>query len=85
MGRRAKTRIHVNQHIIRSNTKKLKTDPSAKLEPPILVKHRNGSRHTNTAILLDANDRECARVVYRPHAPMACGARVWIETHNTVV
>lgn len=69
-----KTRIHVNQHKIRSNKK------HGDREPVITVKDYKNNRYTDTAIILDADGNEVARVVYSPDKPLSCGARVWIET-----
>ena len=65
-----KTRIHVNQHKIRSNKK------HGDREPVITVKDYKN----DTAIIRDADGNEVARVVYSPDKPLSCGARVWIET-----
>lgn len=66
-------RIHVNQHLIRKNTK---SDENA---PPLTVKtsRRNYKGHQ---VEIDGP----AKVVYRPSRPLACGARVWIETEAPV-
>jgi len=69
-----KTRIHVNQHKIRSNRK------HGDREPVITVKDYKNNRYTDTAIIRDADGNEVARVVYSPDKPLSCGARVWIET-----
>jgi hypothetical protein len=69
-----KTRIHVNQHKIRSNKK------HGDREPVITVKDYKNNRYTDTAIIRDADGNEVARVVYSPDKPLSCGARVWIET-----
>ena len=72
------TRIHVNQHIIRSN----RNDGTR--EPVITVKTSNPTRYAHVAIIRDANGNEVARVVYRPDKPLSCGAHVWVETQCTV-
>lgn len=73
-----KTRIHVNQHKIRSNLK------NGTEEPVITVKDYKNNRYTHTAIIRDKNGDEVARVVYSPTKPLSCGARVWIETNLEV-
>ena len=73
-----KTIIHVNQHKIRSN---IKTGSS---EPVLTVKTYKSNTYAHTAIIRDADGLEVARVVYRPHKPLSCGARCWIETHLDV-
>jgi hypothetical protein len=74
-----KTIIHVNQHIIKANAKNGAEDD------PLTVKTYRGNTRASTASILDDNGNVVATVVYRPSNPLACGARVWIETTNTVV
>jgi hypothetical protein len=73
-----KTIIHVNQHVIRKNTKH-QTD-----EPCLTVKTYKENRYAHEAIIRDNDGNEVARVVYRPHKPLSCGARCWIETKLSV-
>jgi hypothetical protein len=73
-----KTIIHVNQHVIRKNTK------HGTEEPCLTVKTYKDNRYGHEAIILDKDGNEVARVVYRPHKPLSCGARCWIETQNSV-
>jgi len=73
-----KTIIHVNQHVIRKNTKH-QTD-----EPCLTVKTYKENRYAREAIIRDGDGIEVARVVYRPHKPLSCGARCWIETQLDV-
>ena len=73
-----KTIIHVNKNKIRSNMKN-GTD-----EPCLTVKTYKDNRYTSSAIIRDECGREVARVVYRPHKPLSCGARCWIETRLPV-
>lgn len=75
-----KTIIHVNQHKIRANTKKHLHD----LEPVLTVKTYKSNDYGYEAIIKDDTGNEIARVVYSPHKPLSCGARVWIETKNEV-
>jgi len=65
--------IHVNQHKIRANTKK-GTD-----EPVLTVKTYKENNYAHEAIIRTKDGEEVARVIYRPHKPLSCGARVWIE------
>lgn len=71
-------RIHVAQDAIRRNTK------NGTNEPAIIVrKGRKATRHHEVDIL----DREgtcVARIVYSPHKPLPCGARLWIEVPGQV-
>lgn len=73
-----KTVIHVNQHVIKANAKWDRDDP------PLTVKDYRENRRAYTAEILDSAGNVVARVINRPHDPLACGARVWIETTNEV-
>lgn len=64
-----KTRIHVNQHNIRANTK------DGIHKPVITAKDYKQNRLRFEAEI----DGPC-RIVYSPDKPLACGAKVWIET-----
>jgi hypothetical protein len=66
--------IHVNQHVIRRNTKN-GTD-----EPVLTVKTYKQNSYAHEAILKTKEGVELARVIYSPHKPLSCGARVWLET-----
>ena len=66
--------IHVNQHVIKRNTKN-KTD-----DPVLSVKTYKDNNYAHEAIIRDKSGNEIARVIYRPHKPLSCGARCWIET-----
>jgi len=68
-----KTRIHVNQHVIRSNRKNGKSDPV------ITVKQGRRNRYAMEVQLTGPG-----RVVYSPCKPLSCGAEVWIETDHPV-
>ena len=73
-----KTIIHVNQHIIKANRKN-----GTKL-PCLTVKDYKDNRYASEAIIRDEHGNELARVVYRPHSPLSCGAHCWIETIKNV-
>lgn len=74
-----KTLIHVNQHEIKKNRK------FGTKDPVLTVKTYKSNDYANTAIILDKDGNEVARVVYRPDQPLSCGAHVWIETTHEVV
>tara|TARA_R100001129_G_scaffold185157_1_gene172254 strand:- start:88 stop:333 length:246 start_codon:yes stop_codon:yes gene_type:complete len=74
-----KTIIHVNQNKIRCNINK--KDP----EPVLTVKTYKSNDYGYQAIILDSGGDVAARVIYSPHKPLGCGARVWIETQNKVI
>ena len=64
-----KKRIHINQHVIRSNTKNDKNDPV------ITVKTSRDNIYCHAVKILGEST-----VVYSPDKPLSCGAKVWIET-----
>jgi len=66
-------RIHVNQHVIRSNNK------NDKREPVITVKAGKQNIYCDR-VLVDG----LTEVVYSPDKPLSCGAKVWIETSDVV-
>jgi hypothetical protein len=65
--------IHVNQHKIRKNTKHHTS------EPVLTNKTYKENHYAHEAVLKTKDGKEIGRVVYRPHKPLSCGARVWIE------
>lgn len=69
-----KKRIHVNQHIIRSNKK------NDEREPVLTVKTYKSNDYCHEAIIDGPS-----KVVYSPDKPLPCGAKVWIETESEVV
>ena len=78
MKRKAKTIIHVNQHIIKSNSK------NDERHPVLTCKHRKENNYAHEAIILDNDGNECARVIYRPDNPLSCGAKAVSYTHLTL-
>ena len=62
-------RIHVNQHNVRSN---LKMD----CNKPVLTVKTGGK----TIVANEVSGDGPFKVIYSPDKPLACGARVWIET-----
>lgn len=74
-----KTIIHVNQHIIKANTR------TGDRCPALTVKTYKENRKATEADILDSDGNVVATIVYRPDNPLSCGARVWIETHGEVV
>ena len=73
-GEQMRTKIHVNQHIIRKNSK------TGEKSPPLTVKTYKSNTLANEVVIDGPS-----RVVYRPDSPLSCGARVWIETDSKVV
>jgi len=68
-----KKRIHINQHNIRANAK------GADL-PVVTVKTYKENIKCNRVQI----NGPC-ELVYSPDSPLACGAKVWIETTSEVV
>jgi hypothetical protein len=68
-----KTLVHVNQHIIRSNSK------TGEREPVLTVKTYKDNRYAHRVRIAGP-----CTVVYQPDCPLSCGARVWIETESEV-
>ena len=68
-----KTRIHVNQHKIRSNKKHNLN------EPVITVQTSKSNDYGHEVEILGPS-----KIIYSPDKPLSCGARVWIETEGEV-
>ena len=68
-----RTRIHVNQHKIRSNKKHNLN------EPVITVKTSKSNIYGHEVEVLGPS-----KIIYSPDKPLSCGARVWIETEGEV-
>ena len=68
-----KTIIHVNQHVIRRNSKK------GEDEPCLTVKTYKSNTYAHE-VEIDGP----SRIVYSPDKPLSCGAKVWIETTSEV-
>jgi hypothetical protein len=67
-------RIHINQHVIRSNKKNNKDDPV------ITVKTSKENYYAEEVVI-----KGDSKVVYSPDKPLSCGAKVWIETKAMLV
>lgn len=68
-----KKRIHVNQHAVRGNAVNGTSNPaiSVKTYKENITAHR-------------VEIHGASSVVYSPDKPLSCGARVWIETDESV-
>ena len=64
-----KSIIHVNQHIIKRNTK------TGESKPTLTVKQGRKNTYAREVIIDGPS-----KVIYSPNDPLSCGARVWIET-----
>jgi len=69
-----KSRIHVNQHIIKRNSKTGESDPV------ITVKQGKKNTYGHSVQILGPST-----VIYSPDKPLSCGAKVWIETESEVI
>ena len=69
-----KTIVHVNHHVVRSNTK------TGAKEPVLTVKTYKSNTYAN-----EVQINGPSKVVYSPDKPLSCGARDWIETETEVV
>ena len=70
--------VHVNQHVIRRNSKEGKSDP------PITVKTYKNNTYGDAVIICDKEGNKVGRFIYSPDKPLACGARLWFETKHSV-
>ena len=68
-----KTIVHVNQHAIRRNIN------AETPEPVLTVKTYKSNTYAH-----EVEIKGPCKVVYSPHKPLSCGARVWIETTGEV-
>jgi hypothetical protein len=62
-------RIHINQHVIRANGK------TGQRRPTITVKEGKTNTYAQGVKILGPSE-----VIYSPDKPLACGAKVWLET-----
>jgi hypothetical protein len=67
-------RIHVNMHVIRRNRQ------AGSLDPPLAVKT---SRRNLKAQRVEIQGP--SQLIYSPDKPLACGARVWLETDAPLI
>jgi len=68
-----KTIIHVNQHVIKSNSK------NGENKPTLTVKTYKSNTYAH-----EVSIHGPSKVVYSPDKPLSCGAKVWIETEAEV-
>jgi hypothetical protein len=61
-------RVHVNRQTIAINAKR------GEHTPPLAIRRGGKVEYAHEVQLIGS-----ARVVYRPDAPLPCGAKVWIE------
>ena len=68
--------IHVNQHIIRSNSK------TGERNPVLTVKTYKSNDYAKQVDIMGDDGNVLASVVYSPDKPLSCGAKVCIETQQ---
>jgi hypothetical protein len=73
-----KTRLHVNQHVIRNNNK------TGENKPVITCKTYKSNDYAHQAIIYGQDGKEACKILYSNDSPLSCGAKVWIETDNRV-
>lgn len=69
------TQIHVYQQRIRQNAKL----PADQQQPPLIVRQGRGRLYGSEVEIAGP-----CRLVYRPEAPLPCGAKVWLEVDDGV-
>lgn len=69
--------LHVAQCAIKKNAKHGTNDPVI-----IVRDYKGGQRAHEAALMVDG--REVGRFVYRPHKPLSCGARLWLEVDKDI-
>lgn len=69
--------LHVAQDAIRKNAKHGTNDPAI-----IIRDYKGGERAHEAAIMVGGV--EVGRFVYRPHKPLGCGARLWLEVNTDI-
>jgi hypothetical protein len=62
--------VHVNQHRIKDNAR------TGRIAPAIAVKEGTCNRYCHELYVAGPS-----WFIYRPHKPLPCGARVWLETY----
>lgn len=66
-------RLHVNQHIVKSNIKH-------QADAPTCTVQWRGKSYVGRDILVKGP----STLIQRMHKPLSCGARIWIETRAEV-
>ena len=69
-----KTKIHVNQHVIKKNAK------TGERNPVITCKTYKENQYGH-----EVHIKGDIKVIYSPDKPLSCGAKVWIETEGEVI
>ncbi len=67
------TKVHVNQHVIKSNHK------TGKKDPVLTIKTYKSNTYASKIRI-----KGPCTIEYNPNEPLSCGARVWINTKAEV-
>lgn len=70
--------LHVAQCAIAANRK------DGGFRPPIIMRDYRGSERASEVELVVGGE-VVGRFVYRPHDPLPCGARLWLETDSNII
>jgi hypothetical protein len=70
--------LHVAQCVIAANRK------NGTNEPPIIVRNYKGAKRAHEVEIVH-DGQVIGKFVYRPHDPLPCGARLWLETDSETV
>lgn len=70
----ARAVLHVNRNVLQSNAK------HGVCEPPIRLQEGGQVSYAHEVEVVDEGGRVVLTFVYRPDAPLPCGAKLWIET-----
>jgi hypothetical protein len=70
--------VHVAQDAIRKNTKNGTNDPV------LIVRDYTGARRGHAIELRLPDGTVVGKFIYRPHEPLSCGARLWLELDTEV-
>lgn len=67
--------LHVAQCAIAANRK------DGGLRPPVIIRNYKGAERANEVELV-VDGKVVGKFVYSPHKPLACGARLWLESDS---
>jgi hypothetical protein len=68
-----KTIIHVNQHVVKANTK------NGTNNPVLTIKTYKTNNYAHAVEI-----KGPSKIMYSPDKPLSCGAKVWVETQAPV-
>jgi len=68
-----KTIIHVNQHVVKANTK------NGTHDPVLTIKTYKTNNYAHAVEI-----KGPSKIMYSPNKPLSCGAKVWVETQAPV-